>query len=159
MVNFTHRKCETDGKYARDIAKKMKNRAKIARNPLYSLINKQLGTNIFKQISLDEITDFPKLKKKTIIKCITLGTFHLKISLSYISDLVKNGKAYLLEWKEFLKNNKLSMINNEESNSKIIGTEIISRHVRGKKQTNLNTTIKLSSIFKKVYRVVAYHHA
>ncbi len=141
MSNFNHMPYETDGLDSEKIATRMIKRSKLSENPLIYFISKQLRTSMFKEILLNDITDFPKLTLKKIVNRITLGSFHAKISLSYIGDLIEEGIGYL-----YLKH---------LDKSKIIATEIISRHRRSKKKENINKTIShtKSGEYKNKYKV------
>ncbi len=138
MSNFTHKPCETDGVNSRKIASQMKKKAKRLDNSMLGFMNKQLRTNSFKEIKLNDIDDFPKLKMSKIISRITFGTFQPKISLSYISDIIKNSVF------EYLNKKKVA---SDSTKNKIIATEIPSRHKR-----SLNKGDK-KRLYKNSYRV------
>jgi len=84
MLNFTHKPCCPDGKNSLKIAKKIRKRTEINENVLQFLVNKRLDTKDLERIDIDNIIDFPKLKKKTIRNSIFYGSYQLKKSRNYI---------------------------------------------------------------------------
>ena len=142
-----NKKTNTDGTAANQIANKMKSISnKSQKNKLEFFLKKQMGTAAFPEILLDEINDFPILKRKKLIKKLFLGTFHMRQSKSYVNDLLKYNKAFKLDINKasYLKNSNLDL-----KNSKIIGTKIISRHTRG-----IFKKGEKEGQFKKTYKVI-----
>jgi hypothetical protein len=150
MSNFSYKPCETDGVNSETIALRMKQKAKKTNNSMFNFSTKQLRTNSFKEKQINDIVDFPRLSMKKIISKITLGTFHPKIALSYINDFINN-VAY-----EYINNPNKSTIN--LLNTKIIATEIPSRHRRGKIKT-ANEGKKSNRVYKNTYKVFINYQA
>lgn len=131
MLNFTHISTCPDKQNLYKIASKLKEKVKIDKNPLSYLLTKHLDTKEITPVDLGSITDFPKLNSAQLIRKIFLGTFQLKQSKSYVSDIIKNGKAYTIPEKLL---SKLKNKTNKES--KIIALEIVSRHKRSEKKVS-----------------------
>ena len=94
-------------------------------------------------LNLSSINDFPKLDKEEIQNNILFGSFQLKQSESYICDMIRNGKAYMIIDKIPKK------LKSTEKNYKIIGIEIYSRHKRSEKvDSKSNNSKKFRTIYK-----------
>lgn len=151
MINFNHKPTCPDKDETLKIAKKLKEKASIEINSLKNLLKKQVGTKEIFSIEQEKITDFPKLSPKIFKNNIFLGSFHLKQSKSYIQDIVKSGKAYLVSEK-LLKTIQDSYI--EKLNTKILAIELISRHKRGKKKQASNQKVNVyTKDFRNSYKV------
>lgn len=127
MLNFTHIPCITDGQNAVKIAKKMKEMSKIKENKLENLLTRRFNTKKSVGTELSSIEDFPKLKKEEIQNEILFGSFQLRQSQSYLSDLIENGKAYIIEEPSLTSRKQKKDV---VSKCKTIGFEITSRHKR-----------------------------
>lgn len=103
MYNFNPSPCEPDTPSSKYVAEKIKKRAVINDNKMKELLSKQFNTTDFPRHQINNIKDFPLLKKKELCRKLFLGTFPLKQSKSYLSDLLKNGKCYFPST-EYLKN-------------------------------------------------------
>jgi hypothetical protein len=94
MINFSHKPCISDGKNSITIAKRLKEKAQINTNYLDFLLKKRLDTKLMPSLELKQIKDFPKLKINEIKERICFGSFQLKQSKSYLTDLINRVKAY-----------------------------------------------------------------
>lgn len=101
---------------------------------------KSVGTDV----SL--IDNFPKLNIEEIQNDILFGSFQLRQSQSYVIDIIKNGKAYIIE-EDQIKSRKKNT--NVVSKCKVIGFEIASRHKRSELKDNKKNAKK----FRKNYKV------
>lgn len=169
MLNFTHKPCCPDGKNALQIAKKIRKQTDINENVLQFLINKRLDTKDLERIKIDNINDFPKLKKKRIRNSILFGSYQLKQSRSYLKELINNGIAYNVT-SHFIKKITNQYIKTKLSGNdhKIVAIEIASRHKRSeikkkdKETDEKNTTTapyKLSERFKTTYKVFVFYQS
>ena len=140
MSNFLHKPCNPDGENAIDIVNSIKHRSKLKKNYLESILTKRLDTKQFIPIELNEVSDFPKLKKRIIKQKLLFGSFQYKSSLSYVTDMIKNSKAYFIQGNQ-IKNYEIAKQNFLEDvknlNAKIIAFEITSRHKRSKKKSKI----------------------
>jgi hypothetical protein len=68
-------------------------------------LNKRLDTRLIKKINLLDIDDFPKLTIKKIKENILFGSFQLKLSKSYVNEMVQCGIAYSIT-EDFFETNK-----------------------------------------------------
>ncbi len=155
MLNFTHYPCSPDGKNSCKIAQRIRERAQIKYNKLEFLLNKRLDTQLIKQIKLSEIDDFPRLSIKKIRENILFGSYQLKLSKSYVNELVQCGIAFVIT-EEFLNSNKTNKIVKyiRNSNSKIIAAEISSRHRRSEKKTKTQSSnTRCSKKYRSTYKL------
>ncbi len=139
MLNFLHNPCHAD--VHRDpakIAQKMREKFQIQTNDLTNLFKIQFDTNAVPLVNLAEIIDFPKLSKDEMIENIFFGTFYIKQSQMYMSDLIKVGKASYISSSVCT----AQKYDKKSANSKIIGFELPSRHMRGKKHTESDRYIQ-----------------
>lgn len=165
MSNFVHKPICPDGVNAHQIAGKIKEKILIKDNSLDFLLSKHLDTKMIPEIELSQIEDFPKLTKEQLINNIFYGSFQIKLCVSYIGDLIKNGKAYVID--EDLKKKIPNFSQAKDfSKSRIIAVEITSRHKRSKikdceKSTNSNNnkTKKRNYIrnFRTIYKVFIHY--
>jgi hypothetical protein len=139
MSNFVHKPSYTDIPNTEEVALRIKIKAQENQeNKLEFLINKRLGTSFYQRIDITSINDFVKLNLEDLKKIIFLGSYQLKMSKSYLIDLLKHNVTYLLD-KKILKqkpNNDLhknirSDFGETNSKTKIIAVELLSRHRRG----------------------------
>ena len=131
-----------DGAHSKKVAILMKKKASVVQiYKLSFLLKKQIkddGTFI-KSVKFDSIVDFPKLSLKKMNRKIFCGSFYLKQGLSYLSELGKNGFTLTETYQSHLAKNKMI-----GQSSKIIGTELLSRHHLGK---DLNGEYKKNIVF------------
>ena len=122
---------------------------KIVKNYLDPLLKIRHNTKMVPPKSISIIMDFPKLKKKVLLLGLLWGTFQLRLSRSYMSDLLKNHVLYEIPRViiEQYKNSKL-----RDPKTKIIGIEISSRHKRG--LTAQNVSKDKSPTFRTKYKVL-----
>lgn len=92
MCNFNHKPSCPDGQNAEQIAISIRKLAKKKLNRLEDLLTKRLDTKDLIEVNIQDIADFPRLSVEDISTNITMGSFKLRQSKSYISDLMKNGK-------------------------------------------------------------------
>lgn len=133
MNNFVHKPCCPDEANATEIAERIKLKTKIRTNQLSFLMKKHLNTKMIPQVQLSHIDDFPIISQTDMTNKIFFGKFQLRESLSYFSEVKKNGIAY-----EINQNTLKKLTNNDQlfKESKIIAIEITSRHKRSEiKQT------------------------
>ena len=127
MINFQNKPICPDANNVEKITKRMIKRALSHRsNPLKELINKQLRSKQFSEVTMDDITDFPKYKRKQLVKNIFLGTYQLKMSPSYAADIFLFGFKIT---NKFICNNNL-VKQKLTSGSQIIAANLASRHRR-----------------------------
>lgn len=143
MLNFNLKPCIPDGKDTVQIAKRIKKRSSKTKNKLAPLLQMKF-TSTVNSIEIKSINDFPQLTLSQIRRHITLGGFKIRQSQSYIEDIIKYGKAYVLEKKHIEHHVTLPKLKENLINSKIIAVLIQSRHSRGKK-------CKPSSSIKSIY--------
>ena len=161
MINFSHKSCCPDGKYAIKIAKKIRKKATTLaqNNQLEFLLDRHLGSKLIPEVNLSEIHDFPRLKYKQIGRNILYGTYQLRISKSYVVDLLKKGTAY------YLTNDIINQFENKElrsdlikKKSKIIGFKISSRHKRGEIiKKNKCSDMSEEKQFRNLYRAFIHY--
>jgi hypothetical protein len=99
MANFKMIPCVPDGKYTVEIANRIKRRTLRKQNKLKSILS-MCFSKIITFIDITSVTDFPQLTIKQIQRRITLGSFQLKISKSYIDQIKQYGIIYSLEKKQ-----------------------------------------------------------
>ena len=138
MYNFTHQNRIEESDENIENAKNLKNKALNnleENNNLEFLLSKQLGTVKFPLVNINEIRDFPKLSKNYLIENLLFGTCHIRMSKSYIGDLLdKNLKLYLNSNDIYSDKNLTPELEDKLKNgSKIIAGEIIPRYHRGLK--------------------------
>jgi len=129
LYNFNFTPVLFDAPDTQKVAHRLRNRAENYReNPLEFIKNRRLTTtNIFTRIKLGEINSlgFIRLKGQYLRKKIFLGSFQYKMARkSYITDLIKKSKLYML-----IPNKKLEK--EFDPNTKIIAVKMPSRFVRG----------------------------
>ena len=80
MLNYTFVPTIADGKNSTEIAKKLflKTNRLDQKNPLDFLLSKRMIFEKMKEISFEDLTDFPKLKKKEICVKFFMGHTNLE---------------------------------------------------------------------------------
>ena len=132
MLNFNMKPCIPDGKDSEEISRRIKKRCLKKGNKLESLLDMKFTTTVTSD-EISTINDFPKLKLNQIKKHITLGSFKIRQSQSYISQIIEHGKVYVLQKKQIEQHVKHIKVLKEMNDTKIISVLIPSRHKRGKK--------------------------
>jgi len=158
MLNYTHNSISPDKEKSKEIAGRMRRKSQIKHNKLEFILGKTLGTHTIRQIFLKDIVDFPRLKKSVIKNRISLGTFQLRLSQSYIKDIIDNNFTFIVN-NEILKEIKNKKLRTDLARSKykILAMEILSRHSRSRKsakdELKKNDLKKLNQLYTKVYKV------
>lgn len=152
MINFSHISCSPDGKNGKKIARRMIRKSKKTTNKLDFLIGKHLETKLITPIKISSIVDFPILRPKQMMKKIFFGSYQLKQARAYADDLLSNKKAYIVN-SRLIKNMSDKSLTNEDTNSKILAFEIISRHRRSKKNFKEIGQTSYVKQFKNIYKV------
>ena len=164
MLNFNLKPRIADGQKARLIARRMRRSIK-GENSLKFMISRRLDTKLVIAIPINEIIDFPKLKKKTMEQKIFFGSYQFYSSKSYMRDLLETKTVYIIN-EEFVKKIpdkefRAKLTNIITLNQKIVAAEIVSRHHRSEKNNNTSEPEeeeetgrkKQGDRFKNVYRV------
>ena len=152
FYNFTFKPTFYDEPYTEDVSVRLKKKAdENQTNNLQFLFRYRLSTSkIFSRIKLNEIDDFIKLKRKYLRRKIYCGSFHYKMSKSYLIDLVKFSKAYILQ------PNKKIAKQISDPRTKILGVTITSRYSRGKTKkprSKKGAVAEEIDYFTKIHRV------
>jgi len=164
MLNFTHKPNLTDKPNTIKVAKMIRARYEEPQfNDLEFLLNKQLGTNLFQETSLEGITDFVTLKRKQMSRFIFNGSFHLKRAKSYLIDLVRqkdsvytvnkselNKLVYSLPEEEKYRRLKTYIL---DPKAKIVVTKVFSRHKRAIDKTISKVAKKSKKSLQKVKKL------
>jgi hypothetical protein len=149
--NFTFRPTFYDKPNSKEVARRLKQRLDQYRNNNLEFILKRrlTTTNIFTRLKLDEVggLGFIQLKGKYLREKIFCGGFQYKMARrSYITDLIKRSKMYLLTpnkkfQKEF------------DPNTKVIAVKMPSRFKRGinKQKANENEKVDQMTTTRRVY--------
>ena len=140
MANFNHIPCIPDGKHTVQIANRIKKRCLKKQNKLGSLLLMSLPD--FKSCPISEvkdIEDFPQMSVSQFKRRITLGSFKIRQSKSYLDQIIKHGTFFVLNEKQILKHINNEKLIQEFKESKLIGVLILSRHKRGKKSKKTDT--------------------
>ena len=90
------------------------------------------------------------LTKKKMREKLFYGSFHLKMSFSYLRDLINNGVFYIWNEKELAAYKKKKLISFD---SQILGAEIKSRHIRGITGTSYKVFIEYTPNYNN-YRAI-----
>jgi lysyl-tRNA synthetase class I len=121
------------------------------------MLKVRLDTKLMQRIKLSDIEDFPRLSEKTIQDELIFGSFQIKQSKNYLSDLLQFSTAYsiteTLAKKLFDSETSSKLVSKE---LKLIATEITSRHKRSvNKLTNIKNDQKYtrcSKFFRTTYK-------
>lgn len=153
MSNFEHKSCCPDGEKAEEVATAIQSKIDLNNgdNPLLFLLDKPIKKNSkhLEHIDLKDINDFVRLSAKKLCNEVYFGTFQMKLSLSYIGDLVNRQISYMLS-NDFVNGLEDSELKDDllSGKSKVILVTIPSRHQRGQKQTD-----EKNSEFRNCYKV------
>lgn len=154
MYNFNHIPCEPDGHDSIYISNQIRDKTNINENPMKFFLKSKLGNRFFNLKTFDDVkNEFPKLTSHEIKKFITYSSFLIRMSYSYVEDLIKDSKVYLnsnLLIDELIDNEfPLQLIQELLRNEvKILGIEVIPRY--GRSHTR-NRQGELR--FKKIHKV------
>lgn len=136
IINFKHKSCCADEEKAFEIGEKIKNKINNSHtNDLEQLKNVQLATKKNPPIPFEDLTDFPILSEEELQDEIFLGSYYLKQSKSYFSDIIKNGvfckitEELLTSYASFEEQSLKNIIERLKT-FQIIGMQITSRHLR-----------------------------
>lgn len=127
MSNFTHdRKIQDEEKIQRSLyfSKMIKEKNRIKKNYLSYLLLTNLNSGTYEEFNINEIQDFPILKKKHIIENIIYGTFQFRLAVSYLADIKSNLVAKRLSGNISSK----KILRQVSEGHKIIALETKSRH-------------------------------
>jgi len=147
IINFTHKACCADKDKAIEISEKIKNKIKnVHSNPLEHLNKIQFGTKKNPFFKLENLSDFPILSLDEMQEEIFYGSYYLKQSKSYFSDMHKtdsfcNITTTVLNSYNSIDSRILDILAGRLDSFKIIGLCLTSRHMRSlktKKKDNLN---------------------
>ena len=162
MLNFVHNPIYTDKPKTEEVALKIKKLSeKTQVNKLEFLIKKRFGTSLFNRIDITTINDFIKLKQKYLEQKIFLGSYQLKMSKSYLADLISHNTVYLID-KNIVKHIPIDKLHKKlrldfsdpNSKSKIIAVELLSRHRRGLIKSGCQNEI---SKYRNIYKVFIHY--
>ena len=117
--------CIINGEDTIKIAKRLRKRCLKKQNKLESLLNMKF-TSTVKSDEIKNISNFPKLTISQLKNHIVLGSYKIKLSLSYMGQLVDHGKVYFLNKNLIDKHVSHSKVRNEieSNNSKILAVLI-----------------------------------
>jgi hypothetical protein len=92
IINFNHKACCADQEKAIEISQKIKNKIEnIQSNPLEHLIKIQFGTKKNPLFPFEKLIDFPILSLEEMQDQIFFGSYYLRQSKSYFSDMHRTG--------------------------------------------------------------------
>ena len=91
IINFTHKPCCADEEKVQIISENIKRKITNTHvNYLENLKNIQFGTIENPYLKFSELKDFPKLSEEEMKDEIFFGSFYMKRSRSYFTDILKN---------------------------------------------------------------------
>lgn len=152
MINFTLKPCTPDCPNPIEIAKRLQQASLISKNKLSFLLTPRIARlELFRLVDFDFIKrEFPKLTKNELETKITLGTYHVKLSKSYIDEFSRLGQAFI-NTNALINDDRISLalladlLNNR---SKILKVNIIPRYSRSsRKVQNERKFITLHKVF------------
>lgn len=155
MYNFSFKPDCPDGSDSKEIAEKIRAAKSVRQNAMEFMLSKQLDTKDMIRVDLASITDFVRLEPEEIYKNITLGTFQLRLSKSYIGDLLKHGTAFVVS-PDYMKKTVKKTLPSVSANSKIVAVEIVSRHRRSQIPAGADSDSKK---FKNIYKIFVHYDA
>lgn len=142
MYNFTHIPCEPDGVDSILISSQIRDKIMINQNPMNFFLKCQLGTRFFEIKTFDFVkNEFPRLTTDELKKSITYSSYLIRLSRSYIGDLIRDSKVFqntnILIDELIEKNFPLQLIQDMlRGNVKIIGIEVIPRFTRSQSRNS-----------------------
>ena len=150
MLNFQHNKetyqKDPDNVINLEIARRLKKKA--TEDPQINRLIFLLKQELFQrklenrdnwiQTTFNNIVDFPKLKKKQIVRIITLGSYQPDSSIDYVPSMLYPERIYEMSLQNALNTKELMEKDNTDfrnklikKKSKIIAVIVTSRHSRG----------------------------
>jgi len=139
IINFNHKACCADQEKAIEISQKIKNKIQnIQSNPLEHLIKIQFGTKKNPLFPFEKLIDFPILSLEEMQDEIFFGSYYLRQSKSYFSDMHRTGTycnitVSVLESYKTISQRDLDILTRRLNSHKIIGLKLTSRHMRSLK--------------------------
>lgn len=134
MANYIHKPCHADGRNAKNVSQRMKEKGKRFTSELDALLNLRSGTANVPLVVLSEINDFPKMSRSTLKNKVFFGSYYIRLCKSYLVDLTRNGTCFVINEKTVsniaIPHIKRELLIKKLKTSKIIGFEILSRHKR-----------------------------
>lgn len=131
MSNFNIKQSVENILYDKKIAKRIKEKSKMKKNPLDFLLKRRNNLD-WRKYSLNNINDFPIIKLKKIRDKICFGTYKIKQADSYIETILKKDEVFVATNKLISDtNNKKFKKNFLRGKLKIISLDVLSRHKRG----------------------------
>ncbi len=143
MLNYLHKPCNSDEKKNEDAIFNENRTTKLAdrllkkcqnskTSILENILSLRLGTAAVPKVKLDDVFDFPKLSKATMVSKLFYGKYYMKQAKSYLADFIKTGWVSRIEDVN-LKNHlqyaeAVKSIDFEKT--RILGMQMISRHRR-----------------------------
>jgi hypothetical protein len=140
LINYTHKSCCADKGKAQELSQKIKDKIENTHlNHLESLNKIQLGTKKNPLIQFADLTDFPILSLEEMEDEIFFGSYFLKQSRSYFSDIIKTGfytniTDTLLRTFTSIDERAIEFLSRRLEHYKIIGMKLNSRHSRSLKK-------------------------
>lgn len=162
MLNLTFRPFNTDGLNAVKIAKRIRRMANIEQNYLSFILDRQLDTTCIVRSELASVTDFVKLSEQDLKNKILFGSFQFNCAIRYLSDFLESATVYNIEAK-FINTVENTCLKNElaSKDSKIIATEITSRHRRSLKKSKNDSqskkSVKKKIKYNTIYKVFVHY--
>lgn len=161
MINYAFKPTFPDGEDSMCVARNMMSKHGILRNDLEEFLNRQLDTSLMKKINFNQIEDFPKLKRRHLVKSVFQGSYQLRQCRSYLKDLIANGHAFTPA-SQLLKQVTISEMKEDllQGITKLIAVEVTSRHRRGEYRKQNDQVYseptdqkKTPKLFKTTYKV------
>jgi hypothetical protein len=134
LINRFHRRLLSDKDNATHIAEQMKSKV-MSGNKLETIFESlkiDKKRSLYQKLDSSSICDFPKLDYDTIKNNITLGTYQLRQSLSYLAEHLNESGDYIIE----VFDDKTNVL---DSNVKLLRTRIQSRHSNATKYNSYIT--------------------
>ena len=93
MYNFCHVPCEPDGPDSNFISNQIREKTKIIENKMKFFLKMKFGTRFFNLKTFNDVkNEFPRLTLQEIRKYITFGSYQIRLSRSYIGEIIENNK-------------------------------------------------------------------
>jgi hypothetical protein len=125
IINCFFQRLMSDGEYGVEIAQKMLEKVN-TQNSLEHLVQERLKPKSFTLLCEKDIADFPRLNEEQIYRDITLGTYQIKQSQSYLYEHFKaNGKMTI-----YISNTHQESTLASTSKTKLLRAKIQSKHIR-----------------------------
>jgi hypothetical protein len=177
MINYLHKPCITDLKKKKDGSMDEKRAQKIGsrllhkcknstENHLENILKLRLGTSAIPKVKFEDVSDFPKMSRATMVSKLFFGNYYIHQSIRYLDDLLKTGWVSRINQSVLEKAQYASFSQSIDLNrTRILGIKMISRHkrsvpsIRATKKDTENKLIKKKKKtdhiqkFKKYYTV------